>query len=181
MRACSSVSRFFESASTPARLTRSVYSVIASIAAMTSRTPPIGVPTRSHRRLRSLREGARVRSTTSALDIGPSPRSRASLSPCVRLLQCYPEPCNHPCGEARSMKGYLFAEIEIIDPETYKQYMPLAAAAIAAFGGRYLVRGGDPEVLEGDRNTKRVVVLEFETIERARAFYHSAQYQAAAS
>lgn len=79
------------------------------------------------------------------------------------------------------MKGYLFAEIEITDPETYRQYMPLAAAAIAAFGGRYLVRGGDPEVLEGDRNTKRVVVLEFETIERAREFYHSAQYQAAAA
>jgi uncharacterized protein (DUF1330 family) len=79
------------------------------------------------------------------------------------------------------MKGYLFAEIEITDPETYKQYRPLAAAAIAAFGGRFLIRGGDPEVMEGGRNPKRTVLVEFESIERAREFYHSAQYQAAAS
>lgn len=79
------------------------------------------------------------------------------------------------------MKGYLFAEIEITDPETYKQYMPLAAAAIAAFGGRYLVRGGDPEVLEGDSLPRRTVLLEFGSIEQARAFFNSPQYQQAAA
>ncbi len=79
------------------------------------------------------------------------------------------------------MKGYLFAEIEITDPEAYKQYMPLAAAAIAAFGGRFLIRGGEPDVVEGGRNVKRAVLVEFASIERARAFYHSPQYQAAAA
>jgi uncharacterized protein (DUF1330 family) len=79
------------------------------------------------------------------------------------------------------MKGYLFAEIEITDPETYKQYMPLAAAAIAAFGGRFLIRGGDPDVVEGGRGVKRTVLVEFESIARTREFYHSPQYQAAAA
>lgn len=79
------------------------------------------------------------------------------------------------------MKGYLFAEIEITDPGTYKRYMPLAGAAIAAFGGRFLIRGGDPEVVEGGRSVKRTVLVEFESIARARAFYHSPQYQAAAA
>ena len=78
------------------------------------------------------------------------------------------------------MKGYLFAEIAITDPETYQQYMPLAAAAIAAFGGRFLIRGGDADVVEGGREVKRTVLVEFESIERAREFYHSPQYQAAA-
>lgn len=76
-------------------------------------------------------------------------------------------------------KGYIFAEIEVTDPETYKQYMPLAQAAIAAHGGRYLVRGGEPRALEGDRAPKRVMVLEFDSPEQAEAFYRSPQYQEA--
>ena len=79
------------------------------------------------------------------------------------------------------MKGYLFAEIEITDPETDKQYTPFAAAAIAAFGGRFLIRGGDSAVMEGGRDSKRTALVEFENIECTREFYHSAQYQAAAS
>jgi uncharacterized protein (DUF1330 family) len=79
------------------------------------------------------------------------------------------------------MKGYLFAEIEVTDPEAYQQYMPLAAAAIAAFGGRFLIRGGNPEVVEGGPSPKRTVLVEFESIERAREFYRSPQYQAAAA
>ncbi|GGG39729.1 hypothetical protein GCM10010964_29120 [Caldovatus sediminis] len=76
-------------------------------------------------------------------------------------------------------KGYIFAEIEVTDPATYEQYRPLAAAAIAAHGGRYLVRGGEPRALEGDRSPKRVVVLEFDSPEQAEAFYRSPQYQEA--
>jgi len=78
------------------------------------------------------------------------------------------------------MKGYILAEIEVTDPETYKQYMLLAPSAIAAFGGRYLVRGGDAELIEGDPPPRRTVLLEFESVERARAFVHSPQYQEAA-
>jgi uncharacterized protein (DUF1330 family) len=76
-------------------------------------------------------------------------------------------------------KGYIVAEVEVTDPETYERYRPMASAAVAAFGGRFLVRGGDPHVLEGDRSPKRVVVLEFESPERAEEFYRSPQYQEA--
>ncbi len=79
------------------------------------------------------------------------------------------------------MKGYILAEIEITDPETYQQYMPLAAVAIAAFGGRYLVRGGDVQPLEGEYVPRRTVLLEFDSPERAREFFFSPQYQAAAA
>jgi uncharacterized protein (DUF1330 family) len=76
-------------------------------------------------------------------------------------------------------KGYFFAEIEITDPEAYRHYMPLAAAAVAAYGGRYLVRGGDMRVVEGNRPVRRAVILEFESPERAEEFYRSPQYQKA--
>jgi len=78
-------------------------------------------------------------------------------------------------------KGYVVAEIDVTDAETYRQYMPLAQAAIAAHGGRYVVRGGDPQALEGDRAPQRIVVLEFDSREKAEAFYRSAQYQEAAA
>ncbi len=76
-------------------------------------------------------------------------------------------------------KGYVYAEVEVTDPELYATYSPKAAAAIAAFGGRYLVRGGNAEVIEGDRPVRRAVILEFDSPARAREFYHSQQYQEA--
>jgi uncharacterized protein (DUF1330 family) len=76
-------------------------------------------------------------------------------------------------------KGYICAEVEVTDPIEYEKYRPLAAASIEAFGGRYVVRRGDPDVLEGGRNVKSVVVLEFSTRERAIEWYSSAQYQEA--
>jgi len=76
-------------------------------------------------------------------------------------------------------KGYFFAEIEITDPEIYRHYMPLAEAAVAAYGGRYIVRGGDMRVLEGNRPVRRAVILEFDSPQQAEAFYRSPQYQEA--
>jgi uncharacterized protein (DUF1330 family) len=73
-------------------------------------------------------------------------------------------------------KGYVIAELEITDPALFETYRPMAASAIAAFGGRYLVRGGDPEVLEGSDPTRRSVILEFESRERALEWYNSPQY-----
>ena len=52
-------------------------------------------------------------------------------------------------------KGYIDAELEVTDPALFETYRPLAAASIAAFGGRYVVRGGDPKVLEGDGRRAR--------------------------
>ena len=76
------------------------------------------------------------------------------------------------------MKGYVLAEVEVTDPAAYERYRPLAAAAIAALGGRYLVRGGAAERVEGERPPHRFVVLEFDSPERAREWYFSDQYQA---
>lgn len=75
------------------------------------------------------------------------------------------------------MAGYLVAEIEITDLEGYKQYRAEVPAVIARHGGRYLVRGGATELLEGSGAVGRVVVLEFADIEKARAFYFSEDYQ----
>ena len=76
-------------------------------------------------------------------------------------------------------KGYVLAEVEVTDPALFETYRPLASASIAAFGGRYLVRGGDPQVLEGNRPHRRMVLLEFDSPERATEWYRSPQYQEA--
>ncbi len=74
------------------------------------------------------------------------------------------------------MTAYLIARIKVTDPEKYKNYTALSPAAIKAFGGKFLVRGGAVETLEGKKETNRVVVLEFKSLEIARQFYHSEQY-----
>ncbi len=79
-----------------------------------------------------------------------------------------------------SSKGYLVAEVKIHDAEAYAVYKAKAETAIAQYGGRYLVRGGPAEILEGKWvNVPRLVVVEFESPEQARRFYHSSEYQAA--
>ncbi len=79
-------------------------------------------------------------------------------------------------------KGYAFCEIDVQDMDLYRrEYMARSTPAVAAFGGRFVVRGGNPQVLEGDRQPRRIVIVEFDTIEQARAFYASQQYQEAAS
>ncbi len=66
------------------------------------------------------------------------------------------------------MPAYLLAEIDIQDPDRYQEYVRQVPATIEAYGGRYLARGGRAEVLEGSRGTHRVVLLEFDSYERAR-------------
>jgi uncharacterized protein (DUF1330 family) len=77
------------------------------------------------------------------------------------------------------MTAYLYGNIEIHDPVLYEQYRAQAPAMIAAHGGRYLVRGGATEVLEGDAKVSRQVILEFPDMESLQAFYHSPEYTAA--
>lgn len=74
-------------------------------------------------------------------------------------------------------KGYLLAQIEVHDQAGYDEYRKHVGDTVAAYGGRFLVRGGDPERLEGDAQTRRTVVLEFDSPARAREWYHSKQYQ----
>ena len=77
------------------------------------------------------------------------------------------------------MPGIIIAEIEVKDREGYEEYRQLAARSLQAFGGTYLVRGGAAETLEGDREPKRVVVLRFESMDRARAWWSSRKYEEA--
>ncbi len=78
-----------------------------------------------------------------------------------------------------SAPAYLVVEMHIRDLEQYKQYMAEAPAAVKAFGGEYLVRGGRHETLEGEWQPHRVAVLRFPSYEAAKAFYDSEQYRAA--
>ena len=75
-------------------------------------------------------------------------------------------------------KGYVIARVDIKDPDAYAKYATAATEAIRVHGGRPLARGGRFEALEGPAR-QRNVILEFESYEKAREYYHSAQYQAA--
>ena len=74
------------------------------------------------------------------------------------------------------MPAYVLVDVDITDTDRYDQYRPLAAASVEQHGGRYLVRGGASEVLEGDREPHRLVVLEFADADAARAWYNSQEY-----
>ncbi len=77
------------------------------------------------------------------------------------------------------MPAYVIADIEVSDPERYKEYMALSPAAIAAGGGEFVVRGGATHVLEGDWTPGRMVMAKFPSLEAARAFYDSVRYREA--
>jgi uncharacterized protein (DUF1330 family) len=77
------------------------------------------------------------------------------------------------------MAAYIIAEIQVTDPAAYDEYRPLAAASIARFGGRFLVRGGKLDLLEGETQPERIVVIEFPDADTARRWYHSDEYQTA--
>jgi uncharacterized protein (DUF1330 family) len=77
------------------------------------------------------------------------------------------------------MAAYVVVEIDVQDAVTYEKYRALAPASIAAYGGRYLVRGGATEPLEGSWRPPRFVILEFPSMDRARAWWSSPEYAAA--
>lgn len=77
------------------------------------------------------------------------------------------------------MTAYLVARVDVHDMEQYKQYTALSPAAIAAFGGEFIVRGGATDTLEGPEETRRMVIVRFPSMAEARACYDSEQYQAA--
>ena len=77
------------------------------------------------------------------------------------------------------MAAYVIVETDVTDPEQYEHYKAASPAAIAAGGGRFLVRGGEHVVLEGDWQPPRLVMLEFEDLEAALRWYESDAYQEA--
>lgn len=77
------------------------------------------------------------------------------------------------------MPAYVIVEVDVTDPERYKQYQAATPASVAAAGGRFLVRGGEFTVLEGDWQPSRLVVVEFDDLATAERWYESESYQAA--
>ena len=77
------------------------------------------------------------------------------------------------------MPAYVIARVNVTNPEQYDKYRAVTPGAVAAFGGRFIVRGGEMETLEGPEETRRVVVIQFDSMDQARAFYNSETYQAA--
>jgi uncharacterized protein (DUF1330 family) len=77
------------------------------------------------------------------------------------------------------MPAYVIVETDVHDPEQYEQYKAASPAAVAGGGGRFLVRGGELAVLEGDWEPTRLVVLEFEDLDAVKRWYDSPEYQAA--
>ncbi|MDP1653577.1 MAG: DUF1330 domain-containing protein [Rhodocyclaceae bacterium] len=76
-------------------------------------------------------------------------------------------------------KAFIIAQATVSNPEQYEGYKALAGAAVAKYGGKYIVRGGTTHLLEGDWAPPRLVILEFESVEQAKRFYDSPEYQAA--
>ena len=74
------------------------------------------------------------------------------------------------------MSAYVIGEIEVTDPAVYEDYRKQVLAVVTKYGGKFLVRGGKVDSKEGGWAPKRIVVLEFPSVEQARKWYHSAEY-----
>jgi uncharacterized protein (DUF1330 family) len=74
------------------------------------------------------------------------------------------------------MTAYVIVDVDVTDPAGYNEYKKLAQAAVALYGGKYLARGGKNETLEGDWKTNRLVILEFTSVEQAKAWLNSPEY-----
>jgi uncharacterized protein (DUF1330 family) len=75
------------------------------------------------------------------------------------------------------MSAYVIANVRVLDPEKYKEYVKQSPVSIAAHGGRFLARAGKAEALEGGVAPDRVVILEFPSYERAKEWWNSEMYR----
>jgi uncharacterized protein (DUF1330 family) len=74
------------------------------------------------------------------------------------------------------MAGYIIVDVEITDPERYREYVRSVPPTLEMYGGRFMVRGGAAANLEGSWQPKRIIVVQFDTVERARAWWSSEEY-----
>jgi uncharacterized protein (DUF1330 family) len=77
------------------------------------------------------------------------------------------------------MPAYVIAQLTITDPEGFEKYRNMVPATIAKYGGKFVVRGGNVETLEGHWDTQRLVIIEFENAERAKQWWASEDYREA--
>ena len=80
-------------------------------------------------------------------------------------------------AEEARMPAYIIANVSVKDPATFEEYRKRVPATIAKHGGRYIVRGGKTERLEGEWMPSRLVVLEFPSLDQARRWYDSEDYR----
>ena len=76
-------------------------------------------------------------------------------------------------------KGYLLLKVSVLDPNLFKTYPVLSESIIAKYGGKYIFRGGKFDEIEGKWPEQRNVLVEFESVSRAKEFYNSEEYQEA--
>ncbi len=74
------------------------------------------------------------------------------------------------------MTAYVIAEVDVLDPEAYEEYRRHVPPTLEAYGARFIVRGGETTLLEGEPKPKRIVVIEFESVDRAREWWASEVY-----
>ena len=77
------------------------------------------------------------------------------------------------------MPGYVYFQEDIFDPERFEEYKKQSVKSIAQYGGKFIARGGEVQVLEGDFNFSRVVIIEFPSVQAAREWHESPEYAAA--
>lgn len=77
------------------------------------------------------------------------------------------------------MTAYVVVDINVTDPAGYEEYKKLAPPAVALYGGKYLARGGRTETLEGGWSPSRLVILQFDSVEQAKAWLNSPEYREA--
>jgi uncharacterized protein (DUF1330 family) len=75
------------------------------------------------------------------------------------------------------MSAYVIVEIDIVDPAGYEEYKKLAGATVEKYGGKYVIRGGAVETLEGNWKPKRIVVLQFDSMQRAKEWLNCEEYR----
>ena len=74
------------------------------------------------------------------------------------------------------MAGYVIAQVEVTDPEGFARYREMVPGSIEQYGGRYIVRGGKTEALEGDWDPGRLVIIQFDSVEQAKAWWACEEY-----
>jgi len=75
------------------------------------------------------------------------------------------------------MAAYVIVQVEVTDGDKFKKYLKETPRVIAQYGGRYIARGGETVIFEGEDQTKRVVLIEFPSLQKAKEWYHSEEYQ----
>src|SRR5205085_2198560 len=114
---------------------------------------------------------------------GQSPRSPGSRGvgadePVPRIMPVPPNCAVEQTARRLRMPAYFIVDNEVTDPAGFEEYRKQVPGTVEKYGGKFLVRGGQMQTLEGDWKPKRIVVTEFPSIEQARRWYDSEEYRA---